>query len=284
MYCPKCGTPLKEKANFCSNCGNNCCSSHTNSSSSTISPKSSFNLSLIFGIIALCSFIIPIISLPFAITSIVLGHQEQKQTNKTTTGTILGVISLILNILEIIIFIIFIVNVKNLSSTLIEEFSSSSDSTNNFYDYYEQMESFDIKGHSWLANDNSTLYLNNDYSYTWYQDDQNHTDNYYLGTYQYYTGEDAISYISTYLKQYGLTEEEQRSLFQNGTYQLKNYYLIILNCNQVIINQTEQTPELTTVYYYGFYNEQSQKLDLVNMDTATSASFTLQDTISQIDI
>ena len=42
---------------------------------------------------------------------------------------------------------------------------------------------YDFVGHVFEGNDGSMLYLNEDGSFTWYQDDSNHDDNYYNGYY-----------------------------------------------------------------------------------------------------
>lgn len=295
MYCQNCGKKQENNENFCTNCGtkyrktenlkNISEETQVSSSEKSSSPQVRTTSFPIIGIIALIFFWIPIISIPLAIISIVTGNKYEKETNKKTVGKILGIISLILSIIEIILitcFIFFLISWGD-ESEVIEELEDE------FYKYYDEYfmeseESFDIRGYSWTGTDQSILYLNKDKTYTWYQDDSTKSDNFYSGTYEFYTGNNAIIYITDNLKEYGLTEEEQRGFIQSGGYKLKDYYLIILKCDKVVINGKEQILENNTIYYYGFYKEYQKYLDLVNMGTSNYAGFTLRETLSSIDI
>lgn len=288
MYCPNCGNKIKEETTYCTYCGAKLKKESINKEDNKTqsSRNNNSNTPLIIGIIACITFWLPVVSIPLAIISIVTGKNYQKETGKNTAGPILGITSLVLTIIEIIIIaismIFFIDFIK-------EEIENETEEIPNIEDRYEDYfndtkESFDIKGYSWKGSDNSVLYLNKDKSYTWYQDDTTHNDNFYIGTYEFYTGTDAIDYITNNLKEYGITEEEQRRLFQNGQYNLSDYYVIILNCTKMIVNGTEQSPQTSIIPYYGFYDATMKRLGLVNMNTGNKAEFTIQEKLSSIDL
>ena len=141
-----------------------------------------------------------------------------------------------------------------------------------------------IKGYSWLADDKSMLYLNIDESYTWYQKDEDHKDNYYEGHYKTYKGEEAINYISSNLKEYGLTDEEQRKIFEDKKIDIDNYYLIIITCEKMIQNGKEETVANNIAYYYGLYTDETKRLELTNLSSKLKIGLTLKEKISNIDI
>jgi len=280
MYCSNCGNPIQYEDSYCPSCGIKC----QNKEKINPAPKGNENnISLITGIISFIFCWIPIISIPLAISAILLGRKYKKETGEKTAGSILGIISLVFSTLGFI----FIFMIAVLFFNILDEETDNTQMLTDYleqYEYYETEISFDISGYSWVGNDKSVIYLNKNKKYSWYQDDKNQTDNFYNGTYEYYTGTDAINYISTYLREYGVTEEEQKNLIERGEYQLKNYYLLILTCDKVVINGVEERPQNSIVYYYGFYNEKYKRLELVNMDTANKGVFTLRGKISNIDI
>ena len=299
MYCTNCGNKLKDDENYCTNCGCEVVNSdsnvtetvtfteHENSSSKDNQPNNKGNLSLILGILACIFFWFPILSIPFMIVSFILGSQYKKETGKKSIGVILSIISLILFIVEIVIVIVgMFFWVSYLDENTDYDWGDYPD----YYDYFhdndqDEADFFDIKGYSWKGDDNSFLYLNQDNSYVWYQDDHDHQNNFYLGTFEVYNGNDAIEYITNHLAEYGITEKEQQDLFQNGKYDLEDYYLLILNCSKTMLNGQEQNfSNGSKVHYYGFYNEDTKRLDLINMNTGNKAGFTLKDKLNSIDI
>lgn len=270
MYCQNCGKKQENNEKFCTRCGtkyveieNSKETSEENLSYHPEQSSSPTNVSLIIGIIALVFFWIPVLSIPLAIISIVTGTKYEKETNQKTAGKVLGIISIILSVIEIILITCLMVFLIN----WIDESTITEDAIDKFYKYYDEYskeseESFDIRGYSWTGTDQSTLYLNKDKTYIWYQNDNIKSDNFYSGTYEFYTGDNAIIYIADNLKEYSLTEEEQRRLIQSGGYSLKDYYLIILKSDKVVINSEEKTPENNMIYYYGFYEKSQKYLDL----------------------
>lgn len=277
MYCKNCGKKLKKDENYCPDCG---------TSTSTEPPKPKVTKTntkqtsiLIIGIIACIFFWIPVLSIPLAIVSIILGINYKKETNTKNLGVILGIISLFLTAIVIILL-------ATLAYFVAVEIEDNPDIQNSMSDFYQdyRREPFDIKGYSYLGDDNSTIYLNKDKTITWYKLDTNKNDNFYTGTYDYYTGDTAIKYIAEKLPEYGLTETEQKNIINSKGETLENYYLIILNLDKVVLEGKEQPTTTKTIYYYGFYNYSRKYLDLNNLETRKQAGFTLKERIKNIDL
>ena len=292
VYCSNCGNKLKEKDSYCTNCGAKIKKEYQEprkdamETQSKVTKNNNGNTSLVLGVISFLIFWIPYLSIPLAIISIILGKKYKKETGLKATGSILGMISLILSIIEIILIVVcmlFFIDYTNNHKDWEESIEESI--IEKYRDYWDETEdSFDIKGYSWIGEDSSILYLNKDNSYTWYQSDAIHDDNFYTGNYEVYTGIDAINYITNNLKEYGITEEEQKSLFKNSQYELNDYYLLILNCTKIVINGTEQVPQKQQLIYYGLYDETSKSLALVDINTKKKAIFTLKEKINNIDL
>ena len=271
-YCTHCGKELNYGEKYCPYCGCKCGNESLNNQN-----ISSTNSPLILGIFALVFSMIPIISIPLAIISIILAIKSKE---KSKAGLILSIISIIISTLLIvaITFIVtYIINHGNdyLEQNPLEEF---------FHDYlneewFEENQSFDIRGYSWQAEDDSTLYLNMNNTYIWYQKDDNHTDNYYEGDFKVYTGEDAIQYITQF---YEMPKENQEKTFEN--YGINNYYLLILNCKKTKMNGTESNGTSNIAYYSGFYSKSEEKLELTNILTSNKSGFTLKDKLQNIDV
>ena len=290
MYCSNCGKELRQGDQFCSNCGNFCHNQERKNETNS-NENNHGNISLIMGIIACIFCWLPFLSIPLSIVAIIIGKRHKKATGEKTAGTTLGFISIILSFIEIILIVFLTVDLFNFIESELETDQSLKEIYEQIEEYnkennelYDAETPFDISGYSWVGNDNSVLYLHKNKGYVWYQDDTTQTDNFYTGTYDFYTGTEAINYIANTLKQYNITAEEQNNLIQNSGYKLNDYYVIILNCNQAIINGVEQPNANSTVYYYGFYDETRKYLDLVNINTSNQGKFTQRDKISNIDI
>ena len=275
MYCVNCGNKCNEGEKYCTYCGSPLEIEESSNNTKTDS-------SLITGILACLFFSVPIISIPLAVISIIMGANYKKESGKTSAGLILGIISLILSVLITIVVICFLNFAVNHIDNIIDDYQI--DDIIEQYRNQDPKEIFDIKGHSWKASDNSMLYLNYDETYTWYLNDQEREDNYYVGSFKSYNGKEAIQYIATYLKEFGITEEEQEKLFEGGANHLNNYYVLVLTCEKSKIDGKEQDRVDTKVYYYGFYSKTNNKLELKDINTKKRIDFTLNQKINDIDI
>lgn len=283
MYCKNCGNKINNNEKYCINCGEKL----------NKLPKNQLDtnkkISLILSIISFIFLSYPLIAIILSIISIIIGKKYKKATGNNSDGPIIATISLIISSIYIITKIIFIIIFNNYNETnnleqILNKYNNNYFEYNEYYkDEYNNKESFNISGYSWLGIDNSILYLNNNHKYSWYQNDQDHNNNFYAGDYEFYTGEDAINYISINLPEYGLTEEKQRNIIKNNNYEIKDYYILIINCNKSIIDNQEQNLN-NTIYYYGFYNNNLNQLNLTNIQTNSSAQFNLKEKIVQIDI
>lgn len=133
----------------------------------------------------------------------------------------------------------------------------------------------EISGHSFVDKyENSLLNLNIDGTFEYYQSKYVLTDNYYEGTYKVYNGEEAIDYIANELREYGVTEQEQRELFErNNNYDVENYYCLVLINTKCIINGENTLTSIIETPYFGFYNKSLGLLNIANMKTATYVYF-----------
>ena len=133
-----------------------------------------------------------------------------------------------------------------------------------------QTSNFDeMIGKRWIADDNSVLYLNDDFTFMWYLDDSNHDDNYYQGTYNIYLGTSAISYVRDELSRYGITEKKEKERIAKydpdfKSKALNNYYVLVLNYGKSI-SEGEITLEPITSPYIGFYYKEEKYFDLIDI-------------------
>ncbi len=282
MYCTNCGNKINDSEKYCPYCGEPVLKEESIKKETSTNNS---NISTILGILSCVFFMVPLVSIPLAIISIVTGINQKKKSNKFVVGILLGIISIILTVVIVSLTVwAFVYAIDNINDTKDNDYQID-DIIDNFNDFYKkQTEKFDIKGYSWLADDNSILYLNSDNTYTWYEKEEISDDNYYKGHFKTYQGEQAIQYIASTLKEFGVTEEEQRRLFQNEFYDIDDYYLIILTCETAKIEGTEKNDVAVESYYYGFYSKIKKRLDLVNMSTANKVGFTQKEKISNIDV
>ena len=90
----------------------------------------------------------------------------------------------------------------------------------------------------------------------------------------------AIKYIVSDLKEFGITEEEQRSMFKWGLNYIDDYYLIVFNCTGIYTNGKTDNTKLGIIPYYGFYDEDKKNLDMVDMKSGDRVGFTVNKKIS----
>ena len=283
MYCKNCGNQMKEGEQYCTKCGASL------NQQTVIEMNNSTNIntvSIVLGILAIILFLIPIISIPLAIASIITGITSKKENKKIPIGIILGFISIIMTVLAIIaLFSFMFIFIKEEAREIRNDFQTNDITEDYYHEYIMPKEHItDIKGYRWLADDKSMLYLNVDNTYTWYLNDDDHEDNYYEGKFQTYKGEEAIKYIATNLKDYGLTEEEQRNFFKDGNHDINDYYLMILTCEKTKNNGKEETGMNNIAYYYGLYSDKTKRIDFTNLSSKLKISLTLKEKTTNIDV
>jgi len=256
MYCKNCGEKINNNDKYCGICGTNVYlnNNYQNNNNS----KENDNTSLVFGIISMFLFIIPIISIPLAITAIILWLTNRKQQN--ITGFILGIISIILTITTYG-FLFWGIN-----KIIKEELKPFIENT------FEQIkeEQIEISGNTFIADDNSIVEFYNNNEYNWYPKEQN---NYNKGTYTVYKGLEAYNYAKSNLVG-----------FNSYRYDINDFYLIIMMPTEIMVEGSIIT-ETNTVYYYGEYDSDDKTLELYNHNTGKELNLNIYNNLpSNIDI
>ena len=134
-----------------------------------------------------------------------------------------------------------------------------------------------ISDYEWQASgDGSLIVCNEDGTFKYYRSAEDLTDSYYEGTYEFYIGEDAVTYVTKTLSDYGITEDELEDLFdRNEEYDESNFVCLVLNNEKCIIGGENQIESPYKTPYYGFCLEDDEKLclDIANMNTANYALY-----------
>lgn len=125
-------------------------------------------------------------------------------------------------------------------------------------------------GKKYKCGDESMIYFEEDGTYIWYQDDADHSDNYYAGRFEVYLADDAEDYIVNDLSKYGFTQEEMDDYFiRNATsdlYQKENMVCLMLYVEERIVEGEDVTSDgASTTPYMGFLKD--GYLDATNMNT-----------------
>lgn len=132
-----------------------------------------------------------------------------------------------------------------------------------------------VENTSWIGADNSEIIFT-DTKVSWYQSKYEHDDNYYLGTYEFYIGDEAVKFITTNLSNYNVTENELETLFQqNNNYNRENFVVFNLLYETLTINGETSTLTTSQVPWFGFILEDNTYLDVANMNTGTYYDFKL---------
>ena len=135
---------------------------------------------------------------------------------------------------------------------------------------------YSVADTSWVASDGSEMVFKQD-DFKWYQHKDEYDDNYYSGTYEFYFGEKAVDYITTELKQYGVTKSELEDLFErNEEYSENNFVVFDLKYDAIVVGGETSIPDQTLVPWYGFILEDGTYLDVANMNTGTYYKFSIR--------
>lgn len=134
-----------------------------------------------------------------------------------------------------------------------------------------------ITEHKWkVSEEESLLVCEKDETFKYYRYADDMTDSYYSGTYEFYMGEEAITYMETELSDYGITRDELEEVFNSyDSYKEDNFICLVLNNEACIIEGENQIETPYQTPYFGFYLEEDNALylDLVNMNAASYILF-----------
>lgn len=136
-----------------------------------------------------------------------------------------------------------------------------------------------IANTAWVSKDDgSYMVFTNETEYAWYQSKEETDDNYFMGTYQFYSGDAALRYITVDLVDYSITEEEMQKIFdENEAYNLENFVCMTMDNESFMLNGEEQLDENSSVSYFGFMLEDNTYLDIANMNTGAYYGFTKEE-------
>lgn len=137
----------------------------------------------------------------------------------------------------------------------------------------EQFKGQDVfSGRILIMGDGSALYLFNDGTYTWYQEDTVKDDNFYSGTFKVYNADAARDYMVNDLEEYEIDGEELDDYFQRNIgdtfYVQENLYCLAMDCNYRLVGGVETTAEEDIIPYCGFSDGESY--DMTNLYTGNN--------------
>ena len=127
-----------------------------------------------------------------------------------------------------------------------------------------------LTGNSWEGTDGSLIDLETDGTYKFYNSSANKTNNYYSGKFEVFNGQNAIDYL---VKEYGFNEEGQRSVMQEFQVEDQNYYVLVLNHDECIVNGENILTEPTMVEYFGYYSPNGEYLNFTSLKTMGQMDF-----------
>ena len=132
-----------------------------------------------------------------------------------------------------------------------------------------------VAGTTWTGSDQSYLIFGEDDSFAWYKDKDVTDDNYYKGTYEFYRGEEAMTYLTEDLSEYGVTKEEMEGVIDRADeYELEDLVCWTFHYTEIKIDGQDYSDKMDETSYYGFVLYDDSYLDIANMSTATYYSFT----------
>lgn len=133
-----------------------------------------------------------------------------------------------------------------------------------------------LAGTSWLSgDDNSQWVFHTDQTFAWYQRKGQTDDNYFAGTYEFHSGQDAVYYLTHSLSDYGLTKRDvKRVIAQNPAYALDNFVCFSCLNQSFMLCKQEQLTEDVRSAYIGFLLRDGMYMDITNMTTGTGYGFT----------
>lgn len=241
--------------------------------------KMGFNIaSLVLGILSiLCCWayggVLGVIGIILGIVAFV---RKESKCGTAIAGIITSVLGIVILICQIIT-----------ASTLLGEMSTSTDGNETYDQVMALLEAKSaiaadgneeatmtakdpFAGKTFDCGDGSTIYFGEDATFVWYQTDDDHTDNYYEGTYQVYCGGDAANYIVNDLSEYGMTQDEMEDYFVRNAdsefYTLDNCTCLKLRTEDAVIGGVEGVEQAYQKYYMGYMAD--GYYDGASMDTA----------------
>ena len=129
-----------------------------------------------------------------------------------------------------------------------------------------------ITAYRWQgAGDGSLLVCKENGSFLYYQSAEDLTNNYFEGSYEFYMGNEAVKYITTTLKEYGVTQKKLKQVWsRNNEYDISNFICFVLNNETCMMDGQNVLEQPCRTPYFGFCLKQEDGwyFDVANMNTA----------------
>lgn len=246
MKCSNCNNEIKTNDKFCKECG------------CKINKRNVSDNSIIFGIFAILTFFIPVISIPLAIIGISCANSYIRETGNKSGGKALNIISLIFSIITTVFVVLLVVFAVNLFKS--DKFNQIIDRIDN--NIINNAEKIDIKGKTFITDNNEIITFDDNNQFIWYKTKGEtliEEDN-IQGVYMQYSGKDAVDYITEKLNMNKYIYE----IFDN---KIQQYNLIILEYDD------------KKEYLFGTY--QDNKMELKNVTTDEEIILTIKEVIEE---
>ena len=164
---------------------------------------------------------------------------------------------------------------------LLDTLDEASDKQTDLSDKYVKK----IIKNNWVAmEDGSYLEFGKKQTFKYYKSYQDTSDNYFTGKYRMFSGEKAVTTLTKYYEEYGITKSEIKSLISNNTaFKEENFVLIVLeNDGQWMDGENVKDEAWDSVYYGFLVNSPDTSLLLINAVTDTRFSFVTADDYDKI--
>ena len=128
-------------------------------------------------------------------------------------------------------------------------------------------------GHTYLASDNTLIYIPKPDNFVLYIDKDDYTKGYFVGKYSLYQGDEAINHIAYNLGEYMLSKEEQERIIRlNKNYDTSmvarsHYYSLNLQITSKVFNDLNYNIN-HSASYYAFIDTEQNSFSLTNLSTS----------------
>lgn len=127
-----------------------------------------------------------------------------------------------------------------------------------------------LTGYDWESSAGLLIELNTDGTFKFYQSSNNKNDNYYSGKFEVKSGQSAIEYITS---EWGPTEDDQRQIMEEYSVEDKDYYVLILNNEQRIMNGQNNLKKANKIEYFGYYVSDNTHINFTKLNDLSETTF-----------
>ena len=127
-----------------------------------------------------------------------------------------------------------------------------------------------LTGNKWQGTDGTLIDLSTDGTYKYYNKADDLSNNYFKGSFRVLNGKEAIDYITT---EYGSNEQTQRDVMQRYGTTEENYYVLILEHKECIVDGKNTLGEATKSEFFGGYAPADEHLNFTSLNTMQQIDF-----------